>query len=181
MRSVLQASVLIGVGCLQMVGDVFGMPGVKALGSISHASPAPKVFTAQSGFETYSSGFVLRGWNQGEEPLPVRLTPEVNKQVRGPYNRRNAYGAAISYGPVLASAEATRPMFESVFNYAFCHRAGVGGEVGLSGKRFYSVSVEPRRFAHPRVHSRLGGAHWPTRFMVDCHSGQVVSWGGDSA
>ena len=41
MRSVLQASVLIGVGCLQMVGDVFGMPGVKALGSISHASPAP--------------------------------------------------------------------------------------------------------------------------------------------
>jgi len=175
MWSVLQASVLIGVGCLQMVGDVFGMPGVKALGSISHASPAPKVFTAQSGFETYSSRFVLRGWNPGERPLEVRLTPEINKQVHGPYNRRNAYGAAISYGPVLASTAATRPMFESVFAYAFCDERGVAREVGLSGKRFYAVLVEPRLMALRSV------ADWPTQFIVDCHTGKLASRRGDSA
>lgn len=173
MKQFLQASLLVVVGCLQMVGDVFGMPAVKAAAAISHASPAPKVFTSQSGFETYSSRFVLRAWNPGEHPVELLLTPELNKRVRGPYNRRNAYGAAISYGPVLARSEVTRPMFESVFAYAFCHPRGVAREVGLSGKRHYAVVVEPRAIVQP-AQPADAAAQWPTRFSVDCSTGTVV-------
>src|SRR5438046_8870536 len=50
MKAYLDAAVLAAIGCLQMIGDLSGQPAVRAIGAALQASPAPKVFTAQSGF-----------------------------------------------------------------------------------------------------------------------------------
>ena len=51
MNSWIPAAGLIVIGAVQMAGDVSGQRPIKAVGAALHASPAPKVFTAQDGFE----------------------------------------------------------------------------------------------------------------------------------
>ena len=164
-RGWLQGGILVGLGCLQMAGDILRVPPLKAFGAVSHVSPAPRVFTTQNGFETFSSTFVLSAWDERESVTTLRLSPEVNARVRGPYNRRNAYGAVISYGPVLASSSQTLPMFESALRYGLCSAGGVASDVGLGGRRFYAVDVIAR--------GTDPNSAWPTRFEVDCESGTV--------
>lgn len=164
-RNAVQLAVLLGIGCLQMLGDVTGSTALKVPGVISHASPAPKVFTAQQGFETYSPRFYVWAYPDDGDPVRLHITPAVNARLRGPYNRRNAYGAALSYGPVLARSEVTRPMFEAVFEYALCDPSGVARELGVVDAKRYAVEVVPR--------SGISRAAWPTRFEVDCETGAV--------
>lgn len=125
------AAVLIGVGCAQMVGDVLRIPILKGLGAATGASPAPKVFTAQDGFETYANRFFLE-WQDATGTLRMlELTPEVYAGIRGPYNRRNVYGAVFSYAPVLDANPLTRPMFRSVLASSFCGTSPVLTEIGV--------------------------------------------------
>ena len=161
----LPAALIVGLGCLQMVGDVFDLPAVKALGAISHVSPAPKVFTTQRGFETFSSTFALHAWDGQQAATTLPLTPEVNAQVRGPYNRRNAYGAALSYGPVLADSTLTALMFNSVLRFGLCGRQGVAADLGVAGRRYYAVDIVPRAFGEMRAET--------IRFEVDCLTGAI--------
>lgn len=140
---------LMIIGCWQMVGDLLGVTEIKALGAATVASPLPKVFTAHEGFETYSSRFFIEWTDKQGQAHKKQITPEVYYHgVQGPYNRRNAYGAALSYGPVLYNNPKTRPMFESVFNYALCGKAPMLRESGIdpesiSGK--VRVRLEPRQ------------------------------------
>lgn len=140
------AAFLITVGCLQMTGDVLGLEAVKAVGAMTHASPAPKVFTSQSGYETFSATFRIDAFDaRGRMAASVLLTPEVNARMAGPYNRRNAYGAAISYGPVLYRDPRTREMFESVLAYAFCRpRSRILRELELpTDSDIYRIRIRP--------------------------------------
>src|SRR4029077_21073324 len=84
--------------------------------------PAPKVFSAVRGLETYSTRFALEWTEAGGANRTLELTPTIYQRLRGPYNRRNVYGAALAYGPVLVTDPAARPMFEAVL------RRAVGGE-----------------------------------------------------
>jgi hypothetical protein len=52
-------------------------------------------------------------------------------RLRGPYNRRNVYGAVLAYGPVLSTDPAGRPMFEAVARYALCGDAPLLRELGI--------------------------------------------------
>ncbi|MCH8924403.1 MAG: hypothetical protein IIA67_14790, partial [Planctomycetes bacterium] len=61
----------------------------------------------------------------------LELTPEVSSQLRGPYNRRNVYGAALAYGPVLATDERTAPMLSAVMSYGLCGEAPLLREFGI--------------------------------------------------
>src|SRR5712691_6455142 len=96
------ALVLLAVGLLQMTGDVFDLPALKGIGAATVASPAPKVFSAVRGFETYSTRFFLEWTDTSGTVYSLRLTPEVYARLAGPYIRRNVYGAALAYGPVLS-------------------------------------------------------------------------------
>jgi hypothetical protein len=140
---------LLVIGCLQMVGDVFKLPPIKAFALATQASPAPKVFTAQEGFETYSSQFFLDWTDKEGGSHSLQITPkEYYRGIVGPYNRRNAYGAALSYGPVLFANERTRPMFESVTRYALCHKAPILSELGIDPstvKGPVTVRLKPRQ------------------------------------
>ena len=66
------APLLIVLGLAQMAGDVLGIVPLKAIAAATAASPAPRVFSAVRGLETYSTRFFLE-W-AGRR---VELTPEV--------------------------------------------------------------------------------------------------------
>jgi len=128
---------LLVLGFAQMTGAVLEECGaaragaaLKGLAAASAASPAPKVFSSVRGLETFSTSFALE-WDEPGGVRCVTLTPELYARFRGPYNRRNAYGAALAYGPVLASNPATRPMLDGVLAYALGGDAPLVRELGL--------------------------------------------------
>jgi hypothetical protein len=124
------------LGLAQMAGDLTGWTLLRGLANATTASPAPKVFSAVDGLETYSSRFSIE-WRdlEGIEHV-VELTPEIYSRLRGPYNRRNAYGAVLAYGPILSRNPTTRPLFESVAKYAMCGDAPLLRELGLDPNTF---------------------------------------------
>lgn len=111
------ALMLLGVGLLQLLGLVTGSRLLRGLGAASLASPLPKVFSDVRGLETYASDFVLLYELQGST-IEERVTPEYYSRMRGPYNRRNVYGAALSYGPRLP---------ENLWMDVFCYGLAPGG------------------------------------------------------
>lgn len=125
-------AILAVVGFAQMVGDVLHLNAVKAVAAATAASPAPKVFSAVKGLETYSSRFYLESANRGASEQSVEITPKLYDRLRGSYNRRNVFGAVLAYGPVLVSDSHTRPLFESVSRYALCGDAPLLAELGIS-------------------------------------------------
>jgi hypothetical protein len=138
---------LLIVGLLQMAGDVLHVPVLKAIGAATVASPAPKVFSAVRGLETYSSRFFLEWTDRSGEQHSVQLTPEMYARLAGPYNRRNVYGAALAYGPVLVTDPRTQPMFRSVISYALCGKAPLLNELGIVPTNVAGpvrVRLEPR-------------------------------------
>ena len=134
-RANVLALALLILGSAQMAGDLLGWPALKGLGAASMISPAPKVFSAVRGLETYSTRFFLEWTDVGGRQHELELTPETYARLRGPYNRRNVYGAALAYGPVLALDEHTRPMLDAVLRYGLCGEAPILRELGLDPAR----------------------------------------------
>jgi hypothetical protein len=164
MKGYLDATVLVAIASLQMIGDLSRQPALKAIGAALQASPAPKVFTAQSGFETYSSKFYIDWQDRKGAWHSLELTPQVYRRVEGPYNRRNAYGAAISYAPVLASNPRTKPMMDQIAHYAFCSDAPLLAELRIPRDDLVyplQVRLEPRD-----EHSR--SSKWQREFTISC-------------
>lgn len=126
------AIILLIVGLLQMTGDVLGLPALKAIGAATVASPGPKVFSATRGLETYSSRFFPEWTDREGTAHSLVLTPEIYGRLAGPYNRRNAYGVALAYGPLLSTDPRTQPMFQAVIRYAFCGEAPILKELGIN-------------------------------------------------
>jgi len=83
------------------------------------------------GLETFSTKFTLEWDGRDGKKHALELTPELYQQVRGPYNRRNVYGAVLAYGPVLLTNDITRPMFESVQRFALTGAAPLLRELGI--------------------------------------------------
>lgn len=123
--------VLVALGLFQMAGDLVQSRAVKGLAAAWGFSPAPKVFSSVGGLETYSTRFFLE-WTRPDGGVEsVELTPEVYSRMRGPYNRRNVYGAALAYGPILSTQEATEDMYNAVSAKALCGDAPLLVELGL--------------------------------------------------
>jgi len=163
-NSWIPAAALIALGSVQMVGDLSGQRPIKAVGAALQASPAPKVFTAQDGFETFSSRFYIQWEDPAGGTHSIEFTPQTYRNLKGPYNRRNAYGAALSYAPVLAANPRTRPMLDLVIRHAFCNQAPVLAELGIArGEVVYPL----RLVLQPRDNASRA-AHWQTSFPVPC-------------
>ena len=137
---------LLALGLLQMTGDLLGCAALRGLAAASGASPAPRVFSAVGGLETYSTRFFLEWIDVDGASQSVALTPELYSRLRGPYNRRNAFGAVVAYGPVLVSNPNTRALYEHVARYAMCGDAPLLRELGLDPLRVargLQVRLEP--------------------------------------
>jgi hypothetical protein len=156
---------LVAVGLLQMAGDLveqFMHAGagraVKGIAAATAASPAPKVFSAVRGLETYSTRFFLE-WEDAEgKNHSLQLTPAVYARLRGPYNRRNVYGAALAYGPVLP-AELRDP----VMRYSLCGDAPLLRELGIDPSQ---VRGRVRLRLEPLPGTDLG--QWPCVLEAPC-------------
>lgn len=115
-RNAATAALLV-IGLFQMTGYLFGRAGLpgaqmlRGLGAVTTASPLPKVFSDVDGLETFASSFTLVYEVDGDE-VRRPITPELYQRMRGPYWRRNVYGAALSYGPRMP-----REIWETVFCY----------------------------------------------------------------
>lgn len=156
----LAALALTALGLAQIAGDALERLGaaraggaIKGLAAATCASPAPKVFSVAKGLETYSTTFFVE-WDEREGRRSVALSSELYARLAGPYNRRNAYGAVLAYGPVLASNGATRPMLEAVLDHALAGRAPLLAELGIDA----SARIGPVRVRYvPREGAVLDG------------------------
>jgi hypothetical protein len=116
---------VIAIGLLQSIGYVTGCKVVRQLGQVSGSSPLPIVFTEVKGLETFASSFFIQFTNKAGAREEVLITPAMYSRLKGPYNRRNVYGAVISYGPVLK-----KELWEPVLSYGIC-RGVLQREMGL--------------------------------------------------
>lgn len=117
------ALLLFCLGIAQMTGDVTGIAALKGIASATGASPAPKVFSAVRGLETYSTRFFIEWKDTAGTAQSLELTPDIYARLAGPYNRRNVYGAVLAYGPILSADPNGRTMFDAVARYALCGEA----------------------------------------------------------
>ncbi|MGI9493016.1 MAG: hypothetical protein ACR2QF_11520 [Geminicoccaceae bacterium] len=164
LRSWLAPGFLIIVGCLQMIGDITGSRAIRAIGAATGASPAPKVFTAHRGFETYSSQFFIRWTDRNGDITDFQITPATYQNIRGPYNRRNAYGAVLSYAPVLQSDPATRALHDRAMRYTLCGDSTILEELGIDRASIdgpIEVELKPRQNL-PEDHG------WQLLYQVTC-------------
>ena len=122
---------LVALGTLQMFADVLAMPRLKAVFAATQVSPAMKVFTAHQGYETHAARFAITWIDDDGDTQRLAVDPEIYRNVRGPYNRRNVYGAALAYGPLLRADPKLRPMQESVMHYAFCSPGALRSDLGI--------------------------------------------------
>jgi len=90
---------VIAVGFLQTLGYLFHSKELRGIGMASASSPLPLVFTDVRGVETFASRFILQ--YTIDTLKYVELTNKLYSRLPGPYNRRNVYGAAFAYGPLL--------------------------------------------------------------------------------
>jgi hypothetical protein len=144
---------LLVIGLLQMTGDLLRLPAVKGVAAATGASPAPKVFSSIQGLETFSSNFYVEWKDRNGDAHSEKLTPEVYSRIQGPYNRRNIFGAALSYAPVLEKDPRTRPMYDAIVRYALCGRAPRLREIGIDPA---DISGAPVIRLVPRPGTRFG-------------------------
>jgi hypothetical protein len=158
---------LVGIGTLQMAGDLLGSPALKAIGAATGASPAPKVFTNQNGIETFSARFWLEWVDVGGAAHSTAITPHNYAGLRGPYNRRNTYGAAVAGAPWLSDDPRTAPMWTSVTRHALCGDAPLLRELGLDPAQMQST---PTLRVVLQVAPDDPARRWPLEFTADCHA-----------
>jgi hypothetical protein len=106
-------AILIGIiGMFNLVGYLTGSKILKGIGAASVISPLPKVFSDVNGLETFASTFMMEIETKSGQKIEKEITPELYVKLGGPYNRRNVYGAALSYAPRLPDA-----LWQSVYCY----------------------------------------------------------------
>ena len=158
MKEKVGAVFLVVLGLLQMAGDLLHLPIVKGVAAGTGASPAPKVFSAVKGLETFSTEFFIEWQDKTGKEHSLHLTPELYAKVAGPYNRRNVYGATLAYAPILASDKLTKPMFDSVTRYAFGGKAPLLRELGIDPETIAGtirIRLVPRPGTKPQDHLPL--------------------------
>ena len=149
------------LGLLTMAGDLLGLSGLQGFGAATAASPAPKVFSAVQGYETYSTRFFLEWTDREGHVQQFELTPETCARIAGPYNRRNIYGAMVAYGPVLSGGPLTERMFWGVARFGVTGDAPLLGELGIDRDQVVGTMA---LVYQPRAGTDMGDL--PTRIEV---------------
>lgn len=128
LRLNLVALAILAVGCLQMAGFVLENRILRGLGAASGASPLPKVFSAVNDYETFAADFTIL-YELAGKSNEIAVTPAFYQRLKGPYNRRNVYGAALAYAPVLPEK-----IWKTVFSYGLQNGGAFFSELGLPEK-----------------------------------------------
>ncbi|MFT4176891.1 MAG: hypothetical protein QM627_09565 [Luteolibacter sp.] len=139
LRNVLAISLLV-IGSLQMTGYLLHSRTLRGIGLASGISPFPKVFCEADGYEAFAASFEIRGTDPQGNPWSRPLDPEWYSQLRGPYNRRNVYGAALAFAPRLPDALRDHLLAESL-----APDSALRAELGIPGNlKQLEVAITPR-------------------------------------
>ena len=137
-RTDLAAVLILTVGLFQIAGYCLNSSVLKGLGFASAIAPFPKVFSDVDGLETFASEFTLIITDSEGKITEQLITPELYSLLSGPYNRRNVYGAALSYAPRMK-----KEIWTGVFCYAFNNPAVLVKELNLPAGRI-SIRIKTR-------------------------------------
>ena len=149
---------LILVGFLFTFGYLTKNETIKGLAFMSAASPLPLVFSSFRGIEAFASTFKVEYEFNGETKV-LEISPKVYEQLAGPYNRRNAYGAAIAGAPALNGPK-ERILITQIHKFGLCGGALLKG-FNIKGKpRNFKIIIESQTRGNP--------AKW--EFEVNCDS-----------
>jgi len=130
---------IIAIGLLQVTGYLLDVKIIRGLSQSFGSSPLPIVFTEVKGVETFASDFFIHFTDSTGTEQERQITPAMYSKLKGPYNRRNIYGAAISYGSILK-----KELLEPVLHYALCRKVLVE-EMGLPvSANNYSIRIKTK-------------------------------------
>ena len=128
-----------------MVGWTLDHPILQTAGKATVASPLPLVFSTHDGLETFAQEFAVE-IHRGDQVESLTLDAARYQQLSGSYNRRNAYGAILSHGPIL---EKHLPeVLSAVLQYSLCDPGALTVECDIPSP-FDSAVVEARPVATP--------------------------------
>jgi hypothetical protein len=122
----LAAALISLLACSAMLGDVLNILPLKGIGAGTAIAPFPKVFCDNQGLEGFASDFTISAQRSSGGVTNIALTPELYARLEGPYNRRNVYGAALSFGPKLPPE-----LWRSVFDHGLGPAGTLRRELGL--------------------------------------------------
>jgi hypothetical protein len=149
---------LVALGLLQTLGFAIGSDTLRGLGAMTAASPLPFVFSSFRRWETFAADFEIELTRANGERVHHLVTPQLYARLDGPYNRRNTYGAVLSYAPAL-DAPRERALVDAVLRYGLCGH-------GPLAKRFGEVEPIQRFFVEVRSKTRPKPA--PFRREIAC-------------
>ena len=92
---------LLFFGLTRMAGYFLENRMLQGIGAASGIAPYTKVFCATDGYEAFTARFWLRGERADGSTEDLPFTPALYARLRGPYMRRNVYGAALVFAPKL--------------------------------------------------------------------------------
>jgi hypothetical protein len=113
-------ALVLGIGSLQIIGFLTQIDAIRNIGRLTSASPLPFVFSDFRGLETYSLEFNITAEGTDGTSITKLITPKLYGEFKGPYNRRNVYGAVLAYGPKLREPS-EKSMVDSVLKFGFCN------------------------------------------------------------
>ncbi len=153
-HKVLYYTILV-IGMLQITGYLTKTKIIRDLGAVTCSAPLPIVFTEVKGVEAYASDFFLEYKNEDGLLEEIKLTPEIYSKLKGPYNRRNVYGAAIAGAPILPET-----LWKPILTYGLCNDV-LKNELQLPvSKNDFSVKIITR--------TKGRDDHW--HLKIDCNN-----------
>jgi hypothetical protein len=132
-----------------MIGTITMLDPVKGIGFMTTASPLPLVFSKFRGVENFSSDYYMDVRFKDGETTSFKVTPEIYERAKGPYNRRNPYGAVLAYGPMLNKPNELI-LRDKVMQYSACGQGTFMREIGISKPiEHINVTVKSKTVAKP--------------------------------
>lgn len=126
-----------------MLGQILNIKPLKSIGLATCAAPFTKVFCqaecleSHREYETFAADFSVSYVTKEGVAETLEITPALYQQIKGPYNRRNVYGAVIAYGPALPET-----MRLATFQYALTDPGNVARELGIpSDARDFQINI----------------------------------------
>lgn len=118
--------ILVFIGLLNSIGYLINSTILRGIAAATCSSPLPLVFTNVKGVDTYALDFKITVFSKNCNENVYTITPQLYSQLKGPYNRRNVYGAAFSYAPILNDS-----LRNAVLHYGLCGSGVLLKEMGI--------------------------------------------------
>lgn len=139
-------TILLCVGCMSTVGYIFQSDALRGVGFLTASSPLPFVFSEYNGFETFSTTYHFDGITESNERFGLDMDHLFYGNLQGPYNRKNVFGVALSYGPFFTDDTLVQ-IRDEILHWSMC-QGGLTDELlipyGVHGIRNGTITIKSK-------------------------------------